>query len=156
MSGPGGGVDWNSRNGVKPAIRENPVDDYGLFKQYASAADIAGAVTRATYKDWKQNYLPVALQMMDQTTWKNPELITEGVQSAVSDVNNSFDAQAGVQERTLGRYGMTVTPEQKAVNDRVNNLSRSSATVDAAARIRQKLSDRNYAIAMGGIPKIGG
>ena len=121
------------------------------------AADMAAQVTRATYEDWKSTYLPVALQMMnEETAYNNPALVSKGVTQAVTNVNKSFDNAAAQQQRMASRYGVGISSEQQAVNDRVNNINRSTSVVDAANRIRQRLADRDRAIALGGVPNLSG
>lgn len=123
---------------------------------FGSASDMMASVTRATYDDWRKTYLPIALEMMNQTTYNNPALVKKEVASAVGGVNSAFNSAKGVRERTASRYGVQFDDQQKASNERIMGLEKSTAVVDAANRIRQRLADRNRAIATSGIPNIAG
>lgn len=119
-----------------------------------SASQNLADVTRATYEDWRKQYLPIALEMMNQTTYNNPDLVGKEVKSAVGNVESAFKNAQGLQDRTASRYGISFDDRQRAASDRITGLEKSTAVVDAANRIRQKLADRNKQIAAGGIPAI--
>lgn len=120
---------------------------------FGGNADLeAAAVGQGQYNEWKNTYLPIALDVNNQTTFNNPELVNQGITQAVGDVNQAFNTQAGTQQRYQQQYGLTPDPMQGAVNSRVNSLGRSQSVVDAANRIRQNLINRNTSIMQGGVP----
>lgn len=129
---------------------------YNPLVKAGKATDMYAQVTRAVYDDWKQNYLPVALEMMNQTTYNNPGLMAENVTQAVGNVNSSFNSAQDQQDRTLSRFGISRTGQAQEVSDRMESLSKSASIVDAANRIRQNLADRNRQVALGGIPNLAG
>ena len=118
----------------------------------ANAADTAAAVSQANYNEWKNTYLPAALDLNNQTTYNNPGLVQQGVTQAIGNVNQAFDSAAAQRNRFMQQSGTTQDPMLGAVNSRVNNVQRSSSVVDAANRIRQNLADRNKSIMQSGIP----
>lgn len=143
---------------VKGSFNTNPSGGsgtaYSPLTVGGSAAQNLADVTRATYEDWRKQYLPIALEMMNQTTYNNPGLVDKEVKSAVGNVESAFKNTQGLQDRTASRYGITLDDRQKAASDRITGLEKSTAVVDAANRIRQKLADRNRQVAAGGIPAI--
>jgi hypothetical protein len=106
-------------------------------------------VARAEWGDYLKRFKPVEEALMKQTTWENPALFDEDIGKAQSAINTSMDANVQSQNQLLSRYGIGQTPDYKTANDRLNNLNRQAALVDAANRIRQNLVDRNYQIATG-------
>lgn len=139
-----------------PADEKEYVANSLSYDSGSSASDMAAQITRATYEDWKKTYLPVSRQLMNESTYLNPNLEKESVAQAVSNVNRTYDASTTQRDRTAYGYGTALTGEQQAVGSRVNDIERSSAVVDAASKIRQKLADRNKEIALGSVANLGG
>ena len=119
---------------------------------FGSVSDLAAAVSQAQYEEWKNSFLPVAINMNNQTTYNNPGLVQKGITQAVGNVNQAFDTSLAVKNRMIQQAGITEDPMMGAVNSRVNSVQRSASVVDAANRIRQNLADRNKSILQGGVP----
>jgi hypothetical protein len=106
-------------------------------------------VARAEWKDYLARFRPIETALMNQTTYENPDLFNQDITQAQSAINTSMDSSAVSRIQLLQRYGINQTPDYRQANDRLNNLNRQAALVDAANRIRQNLVDRNYQIATG-------
>ena len=115
---------------------------------YQASQQLAN-VARAEWKDYLARFKPIENALMNQTTWENPALFDENISQAQSAINTGMDTSAQSQSQLLQRYGIGQTADYKTANDRLNNLNRQAALVDAANRIRQSLVDRNYQIATG-------
>lgn len=62
---------------------------------------------------------------------------------ALQDVNRGFDqAQAALGDR-LGRYGLAMTPQQQAEQQRRSGFSRGLAEVEAINRTSRRMDDRD-------------
>lgn len=148
--------EWQSA-GMPGPPEGGTVDSTGAYvplRAGGSASDMLANITKATYEDWKSQYLPIALQMTDQTTYNNPGLVTEAVNAATATTRNAYDAAYGVRDRTLSRYGVAQSAQEQAVNAQRNETDKTASVVDAANRIRRRLADRNRTIALGGIPNL--
>lgn len=130
--------------------------DYGAFKD--DPAKIIGKLTRAQYDQYLQLFAPVEQQMYDKTTLRNPGLVNSEISKATGAggyVNRALDSAAGQQQRSFARYGLTPNAAQQQSIDRNQALTRSTATVDAANRIRQRLGERDEQIMIGATPSSG-
>lgn len=117
-----------------------------------AASDTLANVTRAKYDDWKARFFPKVGELMDMTTYNNPNLIAQETAGAVNTVNESFNLANGSQARNVASYGMTQVPD----DTRANDLGQVASQVDAINNTRLVLKDRDRAIAAGGLGTQGG
>jgi hypothetical protein len=108
-------------------------------------------VTREYWQDWLSQGPALQRQLMNMTTYQNPNLVAEEVGAGVGRVNTALDVASVNYQNDLRGYGVTPSAEQQAVNGRLEALNRTTRVADAANRIRQNLFDRNRAIATGGV-----
>lgn len=113
------------------------------------AATRQGAITKMQWADYQTRFVPIENQLMNMTTYNNPELAGQEIGKAQADTAGTYDNIAGSQAIQMGRYGMSLSPDQQASSDRINSLGKSGAVVDAANNIRLKLVERNQTIAAG-------
>ena len=146
-------VNYTAPSYAAPTLANAPAPIY--LQAGGKASDMTARLTRAQWDDYKLRFQPIERQLMQETSYMNPGVVTEQVGSAVTRANRSFDVTRQNHIRGLGRYGITMDPEQQKVFDRLDNLNRSLAVSDAADRTRMMISDRNRAIALGGIPNVG-
>jgi hypothetical protein len=106
----------------------------------------ANTVNQGIYQEWMTSNLPLYQQLENQLTWNNPGIVKSGVDSAVGNVDNAFNAQTDQLTRGYAAAGIAPTAEQSAVDDRVMTSRRSTADVDAANRTRQQLGERDRLI----------
>jgi hypothetical protein len=126
----------------------NPLVMDGTKNQASNAmADL----TRAKYDDWKTRFFPKIDDLLNMTTYSNPELLTTEVAKSTDTINKSYDNVAGLQSRNVARYGMSQAPDQVAAQDSAMNLGKAAALVDAANNTRTMLKDRDREIAAGGV-----
>jgi hypothetical protein len=109
-------------------------------------------VTLSQWADYQSRFVPIENQLMNMTTYNNPELAGQEIGRAQADTGNAYDNIAGSSAVQLGRYGMSRTSDQQASNNRLTSLGRSGAVVDAANNIRLKLIERNQTAAAGSAP----
>lgn len=130
--------------------------NYDDFKD--DPAKVTAELTRKQWEDYKARFRPVEDRLMYMTTYNNPELVNQEIASAIGTggyVHTALNNSASQQQRNFARYGLAPTRAQQTSLDRQNNLSRSTAVVDAANRIRQRITERNQLIATGTIPNAG-
>jgi hypothetical protein len=114
-----------------------------------TAASRLGAIDKAQWTDYQKRFVPIENQLMQMTTYNNPNLAGEEITKAKTDTGDYYDNITGSSAIQMGRYGMSLTGDQQQSSDRLNALGRSGAVVDAANNIRLKLVERNQQIASG-------
>jgi len=141
--------------GLNPA-KQGLMVNYADFKD--DPAKITSELTRAQYDQYLQLFAPVEQQMYDKTTLRNPGLVNSEISKATGAggyINRALDSAAGQQQRSFARYGLTPNAAQQQSIDRNQALTRSTAAVDAANRIRQRLGERDEQIMIGATPSSG-
>ena len=113
-------------------------------------ANTLAAVLRGYWQDYETNGLPLFDQLVAETTYDNPELVKQEVDKGLARASSAIDVAGRNQAEQLRGFGIEMSAEQQADNQRLQGLSRSTALTDAANRITQNLIDRNRAIATGG------
>jgi hypothetical protein len=98
-------------------------------KRPKSAAQNFEELTREQWLNYMNTYVPIENQLIEQAT--NPELVTQAMDTASQNVNQSFDSQQGATQRRLRGLGLQLTTDQQVAADRATNLSRSLADVNA-------------------------
>lgn len=139
------------------ALNSSGLVDTTLFQRDPSAA--TAALTRAQWADYQQRFQPVETQLMNMTTYSNPEIVGQELGRAIGEqgyINKAFNTAQTQAVNNTARFGAALTPEQQAARNRQFTMSKSTAVVDAANRIRQKLIDRNQQIAVGATPNAAG
>jgi len=121
-----------------------------------TAASRLGALTKAEWSDYQTRYIPIENQLMQQTTYNNPNLAGQEINKAETDTSHTYDNIANSSAIQLGRYGMSMNSDQQASSDRLNALGKSGAVVDAANNIRLKLTERNQQITSGAAQSFAG
>lgn len=119
------------------------------------ASDIMGKLTRAQWQDYKDRFQPIEAALMNKTIYNNPDLIPQGIAQGAQTVNAAYDTAAISRQRMMERYGVNQRADEQAAYNRRAGLERSSAIVDSANRIRQRLEDRTREIAIGSTPNAG-
>ena len=106
----------------------------------------ASVINQGNYNEWRTNNMPLYQDLIDQMTWNNPSIATQGVTEAEGNVNAAFDSEAGQRQRTLGAFGVKETAAEKTSNDRSMDSSRATSVVDAANNTRTNLAGRDKLI----------
>lgn len=119
------------------------------------AEDNYAKLTRAQWEDYKRRFVPIEDELINSTSYANPEVLTKAIGQGKEAVNKTFDVSSEMQNRAIGRYGISQDPAQIALRRRMEGLNRSAAIVDAANRIRQRIADRNREITTGAAPSSG-
>lgn len=119
------------------------------FSGKYAANDTWAYITRQQWDDYLTRFAPLEEKMIGMTTYANPSVVGEevskGQQAAIQGVDNYRD----MSRQYMSRYGAAIDPRAQMQQDRMQNLTKSSAIVDAASRIRQTLMDQDRQIAFG-------
>ena len=127
-----------------------------LVTQFSSdPSTTVGQLTRSQWADYVSRFSPIENQLMGMTTYNSPGLVSSEIAKGVEIADNASATATGMRAMNRSQYGLTPRAGQQALEARQDNLTRSTAVVDAANRIRQSLIDRNRAIASGTIPNAG-
>lgn len=127
--------------------------DWKKFQK--SPSKIMAQLLRKQYEDYIARYQGTENALMDMTSYNNPELVSEEVATATNTANNAMAAAAANQQYAYQHLGMAQTAETQQANTARNSLNTSTAVVDAANKVRQRIADRNQQIALGSTPNAG-
>jgi hypothetical protein len=99
----------------------------GGSKTYAS--DTYAAMTRQQWSDYITTFVPLENQIIQYAS--DPAVVSNAMAEASGDVTRSFKAQEASTERRLKGLGVTLSPEERASQQRSFGLSKSLADVQA-------------------------
>ncbi len=119
----------------------------GSPKPDTYAQDKQAAVSREMYDYWKANFQLGEQQLVAEM--KNPGLVTGSVAKAKGVMGMSLDASDAAQDREVGRYGISMTPDRVKSVKRGNDISRGLATVSAANSSRRGVDEYKTAVING-------
>lgn len=127
---------------IYDTINANVNDDRGAEKTQA-------AVTRAMWDEYETSYLPYLKDLAQIGSREGQREMTDDLVGGIEENYQGYESRvAGRNERTLGRFGMEATPQQKAYQSRMASLNKAaglsrdtySARVDAANRTEALLT----------------
>ena len=137
-----------------------PIDLSGLQTEAESgqvaptgtASGMAAKVLAAEFSNWETQYKPVEQNLLMQTSFNNPEILTDAVDQATTNATGAADTMQGVEARQMAAQGVVATPQQAEVNSRLNNLSRAQMVAGAQNTARQNVATQDELIAIGAAP----
>ena len=118
------------------------------------AHSIAANLIQSQYTNWQQNFQPIELATLQQSSLNNSGVVGEQVNNAIDRANMSAANMEGVGQRQLSRMGVQATDQQQAVSARLLNLSRAGAVAGAENSARANVAKTDEIIATGGIPAV--
>lgn len=124
----------------------------GRPRDYAQST--FAALTRQQWDDYLRNYVPVENELIRYAT--DPNAVGDAIMNARTAVDQSFDAQAGIQERQLRGLGVTLRGDEQRAVERSTGLARSLADVTAANVTGERVRDRQQALLGNPAPQIQG
>ena len=119
------------------------------FSGSQGASKLLGQLSRAQWEDWKARFAPHITTLANYAT--DPNAAQDAAEQAKSSVGLAFDAARTVNRQNRERYGVTLTPEQQAEQDRMATIGRSAATISAGNEARISALDRQQSILAGGM-----
>lgn len=129
-----------------------PPGGTGLIAPEGSASDMAAQVLAGEFENWRQQFKPLELNLLNQSSLNNPQVLTDAVSKAGTIANQSFDAMGGVRRRRLAAQGVAPTADQQMVTDRISSLSKAAAVAGAENKARQQVEANDEMIALGVSP----
>lgn len=136
---PGSPGTWN--NGV-----------YTPLQSSSNASDSMAQLIASEFANWESQYKPVELNLLNQTSLNNPDILPESVNRVETTANATADTMQGVQRRQISRLGISTTPQQQQVSDRLMNLNRAATVAGAKNQARQNVATQDELIALGTAP----
>ena len=124
----------------------------GQIAPTGTAQGMAAKVLAAEFANWETQYKPVEQNLLMQTSFNNPEILTDAVNQATTNATGAADSMQGVEARQMASQGVVATPQQTAVNSRLNNLSRAQMVAGAQNTARQNVATQDELIAVGSAP----
>lgn len=119
------------------------------FSGSQGASKLFGQLSRAQWEDWKARFAPYITELADMAT--DPNAAQEAADQARSSVGLAFDSAATINQQNREKYGIALSPEQQAAQDRIMNINRTAATASAGNEARISALDRQQAILAGGM-----
>lgn len=113
------------------------------------AARKMASVVRRQWADYLQRFRPYENELMRQTTYENPAVLQQALDDAQSSTLQYFNNVMRERRTALQDFGVREGQDTRQVNERLTQLSKSAALVDAANNIRQRIMDRDREIAFG-------
>ena len=106
----------------------------------------------AKWQNWESTYKPVELNLLQQSSLNNPNVLTGAVNDATATATGENTAMSGVATRQLASRGITATPGQRVAIDRMQNLSGAANIAGSQNRARQNVMTQDELIALGSAP----
>lgn len=114
-----------------------------------AANDTWAWITRQQWNDYEQRFAPLEEQMIGMTTYSNPSIVGQEVQKASGAAVDAVRNYNDMGRQYMARYGMATDDRAEAQRNRLQGLTETASSVDAAARMRQTLMDQDRQIALG-------
>ncbi len=112
-----------------------------------SARDTQAALAREEWKDYISRFFPLEDKLIDQ--YDNAAMRETALGENARAVNQAFDADRGIQQRRLSRYGVSLAPDQQAALDRQNQVARVATLTDVRNLTRDAFTDLDSQILTG-------
>jgi hypothetical protein len=107
------------------------------------------ALARSQYADYKRRYQPIEDLLM--SSYNNAGMMRTRLDDTQGLVNRGFENAAGMQQRTLSRYGVQVSPQQQAQQQRSQQLVQAAGMTDAINESRRAMAQRDEELLAGGL-----
>lgn len=112
------------------------------------ASDTEAAIARAEYGDYKSTFQPLESYLANMVG--NTGYQTQQIGQSQTDFSNQFNAAQGTNQRQLGRYGLSMTPDQQTSYNRLQDENKALGMVSTTNRTQRGLRDQDYYILSGG------
>lgn len=133
----------------EPAFDPSYIDPNQAFQGNQGASELLGQLSRAQWEDWKARFAPYITKLADYAT--DPNAAADAAEQAKSSVGLAFDTATTVNDQNRERYGVSLTPEQMAAQERSTKVGRTAAMASAGNEARISALDRQQAILAGGM-----
>lgn len=133
----------------EPAFDPSYIDPNQAFQGDQGASELLGQLSRAQWEDWKARFAPYITKLADYAT--DPNAAGDAATQAKSSVGLAFDTATTVNDQNRERYGVNLSPEQQAAQQRATSVGRSAAMASAGNEARISALDRQQAILAGGM-----
>lgn len=146
--GPPPGTETVQPGSYTPGGKYIPLDSTPL----SGASDMAAAILASEFTNWEKQFKPIEMNLLDQSSLNNPQILTDAVTQAGTQANQTFDSLAGVESRQLAARGINPNSQQQEVSSRLRNLSRATAVAGAENQARANVASQDELIALGSVP----
>ena len=146
------GVKYSDPSLSKVAGGPAPAGGSMLISPTGSAKEMAAQVLQNEFANWEQQFKPVEMNLLQQSSIENPNVLTDAVNNAKTGATNAYASMEGVQNRQMAAEGIKATPQQQAVSTRLRNLSAGASVTGAENRARQNVATQDQIIAYGVSP----
>lgn len=117
------------------------------FSGKQGASKLLGQISRAQWEDWRTNTAPVIMQLGEMAT--DQSYVADAQTQAEGAIDQSYTnarSNLGVSQE---RMGLSLSPEEKAVQDRKLGLSQAASKVSASNTAKIAAQDRQQQILAG-------
>lgn len=116
----------------------------GDYNPAASAGDNYTNLTRNQWYNYMTTFVPIENKLIAYAT--DPTIVTDAMNNASANVNESFDSQQASTGRRLRGLGVSLTPEEQKASNRSYGLARSLADVGAQNVARDVTRQRQQSV----------
>lgn len=119
----------------------------GSVKQDTTASDTQAKISREQWDLWKEKFAPQVDSLISYIN--DPDMVQNNVDAATGAVGASYDAAGGSTARAAERYGLNVSPEEKAALDKERAITKSLDLTQTANDTRIAADARRDAVQNG-------
>lgn len=119
----------------------------GSAKQDTTASDTQAKISREQWDLWKEKFAPQVDSLVSYIN--DPDMVQNNVDTAKSAVSDSYEAAEGSTARSIERYGVNVSSEEKAAMDKERAISKSLDVTKTANDTRMAADARRDAVQTG-------
>lgn len=119
----------------------------GSVKQDTTASDTQAKISREQWDLWKEKFAPQVDSLISYIN--DPDMVQNNVDAATGAVGASYDAAGGSTARAAERYGLNVSPEEKAALDKERSITKSLDITQTANDTRIAADARRDAVQNG-------
>jgi hypothetical protein len=135
-------------NGIRSLTGKDPIHEARNRSRGpgpdTSAQDAYTAMTRDQWASYVNTFVPIENRLIDYAM--NPQVVTDAMNRASQDVNDSFAAQQGATQRRLRGMGVTLSADEQQAQARSYGLSKSLADVGAQNMARDLTVQRQQQV----------
>jgi hypothetical protein len=130
-------------------IAQQRVDPNQAMRGDQGASELLGQLNRAQWNDWKNRFAPYVDELARVAQDNNaPGMAAANASNAVGMAYDN--SQQGLAMQRQG-FGINLTPQQQAAEQRRTSVERSASMVSAGNEARISAQDRQNAILAGGM-----
>ena len=112
-----------------------------------SASETQAALARAEFEDYKKRFFPLEDELINR--YDNKGLRDKAIAENTQGVRDAYQADRGIQQRRLSRYGVNLAPDQQRAINRQNQIGQVADVANVRNLTRDAYADLDEQILSG-------